>query len=135
MEGCRWFHYTLVDADLGINAMMWQNAGKAGLDQWNFTLVPTSRSQAREHPPPASAGYGSAAETAGDGNAFAAFWARSTVHRLCHRTMLPQTHLAVVTIAGHGTAGEENLVISIRLCAQAAVSYSLKLPVCMNAGS
>ncbi len=26
---------------------MWQNAGKAGLDQWNFTLLPTSRSQAR----------------------------------------------------------------------------------------
>ena len=46
VEGCRWFHDTLVDADLAINSMMWQNAGKAGLDQWNFTLLPTSRSQA-----------------------------------------------------------------------------------------
>lgn len=24
---------------------MWQNAGKAGLDQWNFTMLPTSRTQ------------------------------------------------------------------------------------------
>ena len=47
VEGARWFHRTLVDADLAINSMMWQNAGKAGLDQWNFTLLPTSRAQAR----------------------------------------------------------------------------------------
>jgi len=42
---CRWFHDTLVDGDLAINSMMWQNAGKSGLDQWNFTLLPTSSSQ------------------------------------------------------------------------------------------
>ena len=34
-----------VDGDLAINSMMWQNAGKAGLDQWNFTLSPTSSHQ------------------------------------------------------------------------------------------
>lgn len=28
--GPRWFHDTLVDADLAINSMMWQNAGKTG---------------------------------------------------------------------------------------------------------
>jgi deoxyribodipyrimidine photo-lyase len=28
-EGARWFHDTLVDADLAINSMMWQNAGVA----------------------------------------------------------------------------------------------------------
>ena len=33
--GARWFHDTLVDADLAINSMMWQNAGKSGLDQWD----------------------------------------------------------------------------------------------------
>jgi hypothetical protein len=44
-EGARWFHDTLVDADAAINAMMWQNAGKSGLDQWNFTLLPTSKGQ------------------------------------------------------------------------------------------
>ena len=42
--GARWFHDTLVDADVAINSMMWQNAGKSGLDQWNFTVVPTSKS-------------------------------------------------------------------------------------------
>ncbi|GAX80053.1 hypothetical protein CEUSTIGMA_g7492.t1 [Chlamydomonas eustigma] len=45
MDGARWFHYTLVDADLAINSMMWQNAGKSGLDQWNFELSPTSSTQ------------------------------------------------------------------------------------------
>lgn len=25
--------------------VQWQNAGKSGLDQWNFTLLPTSSSQ------------------------------------------------------------------------------------------
>lgn len=44
-HACRWFHDTLVDGDLAINSMMWQNAGKSGLDQWNFTLLPTSTSQ------------------------------------------------------------------------------------------
>ena len=41
VEGERWFHHTLVDADQAINAMMWQNAGKSGLDQWNFTMSPS----------------------------------------------------------------------------------------------
>jgi len=33
VKGCEFFHYTLVDADAAINAMMWQNAGKCGIDQ------------------------------------------------------------------------------------------------------
>lgn len=41
--GARWFHDTLVDADLAINSMMWQNAGKSGLDQWDFTVSPSSK--------------------------------------------------------------------------------------------
>jgi deoxyribodipyrimidine photolyase len=45
VEGARWFHDTLVDADLAINSMMWQNAGKSGLDQWNFTVSPISKAQ------------------------------------------------------------------------------------------
>lgn len=45
VEGCKWFHYTLADADSAINAMMWQNAGKCGIDQWNFVLSPTTASQ------------------------------------------------------------------------------------------
>lgn len=40
LEGAKWFHHTLVDADPAINPMMWQNAGKSGLDQWNFTMHP-----------------------------------------------------------------------------------------------
>ena len=28
VEGARWFHDTLVDADVAINSMMWQNAGR-----------------------------------------------------------------------------------------------------------
>jgi deoxyribodipyrimidine photo-lyase len=43
VHGARWFHDTLVDADLAINCMMWQNAGKSGLDQWNFSVLPTSK--------------------------------------------------------------------------------------------
>lgn len=31
---------TLVDADVAINAMMWQNGGMSGLDQWNFVMHP-----------------------------------------------------------------------------------------------
>jgi len=42
VEGEKWFHHTLVDADPAINAMMWQNAGKSGLDQWNFTMHPVT---------------------------------------------------------------------------------------------
>lgn len=45
VEGVRWFHDTLVDADVAINAMMWQNAGRSGIDQWNFVLSPTTGSQ------------------------------------------------------------------------------------------
>ncbi len=45
VKGCEWFHYTLVDADSAINAMMWNNAGKSGIDQWNFVLSPVAASQ------------------------------------------------------------------------------------------
>lgn len=29
-----------MDADVAINAMMWQNGGMSGLDQWNFVMHP-----------------------------------------------------------------------------------------------
>jgi deoxyribodipyrimidine photolyase len=45
MEGAAWFHETLVDADLAINSMMWQNAGGAGMDPWSFALSPVSHHQ------------------------------------------------------------------------------------------
>ena len=51
-HGARWFHDYLVDADLAINSMMWQNAGKSGLDQWDVFaggLVPDG--SARTHDP------------------------------------------------------------------------------------
>ena len=32
-HGERWFHDTLVDADVAINAYMWQNGGHSGMDQ------------------------------------------------------------------------------------------------------
>jgi len=41
-HGAQWFHDNLCDADVAINSMMWQNAGKSGLDQWNFTVGPGS---------------------------------------------------------------------------------------------
>ena len=44
-EGEAWFHDTLIDADPAINAMMWQNAGASGIDQWNFVSSPTTASQ------------------------------------------------------------------------------------------
>jgi deoxyribodipyrimidine photo-lyase len=44
-KGADWFHYTLVDADSAINPMMWQNAGRSGIDQWNFVLSPENASQ------------------------------------------------------------------------------------------
>lgn len=50
-HGARWFHDTLVDADLAINSMMWQNAGKSGLDQWDVfsgALVPDGSSRAHD---------------------------------------------------------------------------------------
>ncbi|RVE71891.1 hypothetical protein OJAV_G00056560 [Oryzias javanicus] len=39
-EGYRWFQDTLVDADVAIDAMMWQNGGMCGLDHWNFVMHP-----------------------------------------------------------------------------------------------
>merc|ERR1719273_629331 len=39
-EGYKWFQDTLLDADVAINAMMWQNGGMSGLDQWNFVMHP-----------------------------------------------------------------------------------------------
>ena len=44
-KGHDWFAHTLVDADVAINAMMWQNAGRSGIDQWNFLSSPESGSQ------------------------------------------------------------------------------------------
>ena len=44
VHGARWFHDTLVDGDLAINCMMWQNGGKTGLDPWNFTSTPFNKS-------------------------------------------------------------------------------------------
>jgi hypothetical protein len=44
-KGADWFHYTLVDADSAINSMMWQNAGRSGIDQWNFVMSPVAASQ------------------------------------------------------------------------------------------
>lgn len=44
-DGMEWFHDTLCDADSAINAMMWQNAGRSGIDQWNFVLSPEAASQ------------------------------------------------------------------------------------------
>lgn len=40
VHGLQYFHECLVDADLAINSMMWQNAGRSGIDQWNFSLRP-----------------------------------------------------------------------------------------------
>jgi len=48
VEGERWFHHTLVDADQAINPMMWQNAGKSGLDQWNFTMNAASAGKTQD---------------------------------------------------------------------------------------
>lgn len=31
---------TLVDADIAINSMMWQNAGRSGIDQWILGFLP-----------------------------------------------------------------------------------------------
>uniref|UniRef100_A0A7S4DSM3 Photolyase/cryptochrome alpha/beta domain-containing protein n=1 Tax=Lotharella globosa TaxID=91324 RepID=A0A7S4DSM3_9EUKA len=39
-HGLEWFHDTLVDSDLAINAHMWQNGGHSGVDQWNFVMHP-----------------------------------------------------------------------------------------------
>eukprot|EP00741_Cyanophora_paradoxa_P023236 tig00021579_g22443.t1 len=45
-HGERWFHDTLVDADLAINAFMWQNGGHSGFDQWNFVMHPVFAAKA-----------------------------------------------------------------------------------------
>jgi len=45
VDGYTWFQDTLLDADVAINAMMWQNAGRSGIDQWNFILSPETASQ------------------------------------------------------------------------------------------
>ena len=42
VEGYKWFQDTLLDADVAINAMMWQNGGFSGLDQWNFVMHPVN---------------------------------------------------------------------------------------------
>ena len=42
VEGYAWFQDTLLDADVAINAMMWQNGGFSGLDQWNFVMHPVN---------------------------------------------------------------------------------------------
>ncbi|KAM4614484.1 deoxyribodipyrimidine photo-lyase-like [Discoglossus pictus] len=45
VHGYRWFQDTLVDADVAINAMMWQNGGMSGLDHWNFVMHPVDAAQ------------------------------------------------------------------------------------------
>ena len=40
VKGAEWYEDTLVDADIAINSMMWQNAGRSGIDQWNFVISP-----------------------------------------------------------------------------------------------
>ena len=42
LDGYSWFQDTLLDADVAINAMMWQNGGFSGLDQWNFVMHPVN---------------------------------------------------------------------------------------------
>merc|ERR1719273_3106619 len=41
-DGYAWFQDTLLDADVAINAMMWQNGGFSGLDQWDFVMHPVA---------------------------------------------------------------------------------------------
>lgn len=45
VKGAEWYEDTLVDADIAINSMMWQNAGRSGIDQWNFVISPEGGSQ------------------------------------------------------------------------------------------
>jgi deoxyribodipyrimidine photolyase len=45
VRGLQWFHETLIDLDIAINAMMWQNAGRTGLDMWNFVIHPVTSAQ------------------------------------------------------------------------------------------
>jgi len=41
-HGAAWFHDTLADADAAINAYMWQNGGRSGMDQWGFVMHPVN---------------------------------------------------------------------------------------------
>jgi deoxyribodipyrimidine photo-lyase len=45
-HGELWFHDTLIDADVAIQAMMWQNGGHSGMDQWNFVMHPVFAAKA-----------------------------------------------------------------------------------------
>jgi deoxyribodipyrimidine photolyase len=45
-HGELWFHDTLIDADVPIQAMMWQNGGHSGMDQWNFVMHPVFAAKA-----------------------------------------------------------------------------------------
>lgn len=38
VDGERWFHKTLADCDVAINAMMWQHQGLSGVSQWLTTI-------------------------------------------------------------------------------------------------
>lgn len=48
LDGLSWYRDTLVDHDLAINSMMWQNAGRSGLDQWNFVIHPITSPKASD---------------------------------------------------------------------------------------
>lgn len=50
VHGARWYHDTLVDIDVAINTMMWQNAGRSGLDQWNFVIHPVTSARTASDP-------------------------------------------------------------------------------------
>merc|ERR1712131_181174 len=39
-HGHKWYIDTLLDHDIAINTMMWQNAGRSGVDQWDFVMSP-----------------------------------------------------------------------------------------------
>lgn len=47
-HGALWFAETLVDADVAINAGMWQNGGHSGFDQWNFVMHPVHAAKAAD---------------------------------------------------------------------------------------
>lgn len=48
IHGLQWFHRTLIDLDIAINAMMWQNAGRTGLDMWNFVIHPETSARSSD---------------------------------------------------------------------------------------
>jgi deoxyribodipyrimidine photolyase len=47
-HGFKWFHDTLVDADVAIQAYMWQNGGGCGTDSWNFVMHPVNAAKATD---------------------------------------------------------------------------------------